>query len=173
MSDEQTTPPTGAQTTTGDATTPIDPKILHDFGLTAQQITDMETKYSVPASVRAGYPDLVALLIKTESMNPEEREYWFQVLPIMNDEQIVKLRTILVNEREQLKKIDEEYNSEIGKINQAHKSEWNAFEAQEKRKILSDAEKKHEEQETENEDALLQKLQNVDEPSEVPAGDPP
>lgn len=167
MSDEQTTTGTGANPA------PIDPKILQDFGLTAQQITEMEQKYSVPATVREKFPDLVALLIKTESMNTEEREYWFQVLPIMSDDQIVKLRTILVNERDQLKKIDQEYNDEIGKINQAHKSEWNAFEAQEKRKILLDTEKKHEESEAAEEEALLQKLQSVEHQPETPPGEPP
>lgn len=176
MSDDQTTT-TGAATTAGQtqpvALPPIDPKILQDFGLTAEQITDMEKKHSVPPSVRETFPDLVALLIKTESMNVEERDYWFQVLPIMNDEQIIKLRTILVNERDQLKKIDAEYTSEIGKINQEHKSEWNAFEAQEKKKILLDAEKKSEVAEAESEEALLQKLGQVEDQPEPPPQEAP
>lgn len=169
MSDEQATTGTGAAANPA----PIDPKILQDFGLTAEQIIEMEQKYSVPAVVREKFPDLVALLIKTESMNTEEREYWFQVLPIMSDDQIVKLRTILVNERDQLKKIDQDYNDEIGKINQAHKTEWNAFEAQEKRKILLDSEKRHEENEMAHEDALLQKLQSIEQQPEAPPSEPP
>lgn len=152
---------------------PIDPKILQDFGLTAAQITEAEAKHAVPSSVRERFPDLVPLLIKTESMNTEERDYWFQVLPIMNDDQIVKLRTILVNERDQLKKIDSEYNQEIGKINQEHKSQWNAFEAQEKKKILQDTEKRSEIEEAGAEEALLQKLSQVGDQPEPPPQEAP
>ncbi len=184
MSDDQTIP-TGGQpqppaatapipvATTSVALPPIDPKILQDFGLTAEQIIEAETKHAVPTSVREHFPDLVALLIKTESMNTEERDYWFQVLPIMNDDQIVKLRTILVNERDQLKKIDSEYTSEIGKINQEHKNEWNAFEAQEKKKIRQETEKKSEVEESGAEEALLQKLGQVHDQPEVPPQEAP
>ncbi len=167
MSDDQTIP------TGGQPQPPIDPKILQDFGLTTAQITEAEAKHAVPASVREHFPDLVPLLIKTESMNTEERDYWFQVLPIMNDDQIVKLRTILVNERDQLKKIDSEYNQEIGKINQEHKSEWNAFEAQEKKKILQDTEKRSEVEEAGAEEALLQKLGQVGDQPEPPPQEAP
>ena len=132
------------QATQATQTSSTDPKILTDFGLTAQQITDMEVQYSIPQSVKDKFPDLVALLIKTESMNTEEREYWFQVMPVMSDDQIVKLRDILVNERNQLKKIDEEYNQEMSKLGENHKKEWNSFEAQAKKKVAVELERKHE-----------------------------
>jgi hypothetical protein len=95
-------------------------------------------------------------------MNDEERDYWFQVLPIMNEDQIIKLRTILVNEREQLKKIDTEYDSEMKKLNDVHKNEWNAFEEQQKRAVLKQAEASHEVQEQTKEDDLLKRLQDID-----------
>ncbi|MBI2634575.1 hypothetical protein HYW82_02830, partial [Candidatus Peregrinibacteria bacterium] len=38
-----------------------------------------------------------------------EREYWMQILPIMSEEQIVKLKDILNNEKEQLKQLGGEY----------------------------------------------------------------
>lgn len=143
----------------------IDPKLLEEFKVTPEQVTEMETKYSVPASVSEKFPDLIPLLITTESMNAEEREYWFQVLPIMNEDQIVKLRTILVNERDQLKKIDDDYGKEITKINEAHKNDWNAFEAQEKKKAVAQAEKLSETNEAKDEEALLQQLNTINDPS--------
>ncbi|MBP7898721.1 MAG: hypothetical protein WC101_01350 [Candidatus Gracilibacteria bacterium] len=162
----------GATTTTGGsgttpadsaATTPVvDPKVASEFGLDADQLADIAKKYTIPESVKSQFPDLVALLVKTESMNDEERDYWFQVLPIMNEDQIIKLRTILVNEREQLKKIDTEYDSEMKKLNDVHKNEWNAFEEQQKRAVLKQAEASHEEQEQTKEDDLLKRLQDID-----------
>ncbi len=145
------------------ATTPVvDPKVASEFGIDADQLADIAKKYTIPESVKNQFPDLVALLIKTESMNDEERDYWFQVLPIMNEDQIIKLRTILVNEREQLKKIDTEYDAEMKKLNDVHKNEWNAFEEQQKRIALREAEASHEEQEQQKEEDLLKKLQDID-----------
>ena len=145
------------------ATTPVvDPKVAAEFGLDADQLTEVAKKYTIPESVKAQFPDLVALLIKTESMNDEERDYWFQVMPIMNEDQIVKLRTILVNESEQLKKIDEEYDSEMKKLNDLHKTEWNTFEAQQKKAALVQAEATHEEEEATKEEDLLKRLEEID-----------
>lgn len=136
----------------------MDPKILADFGLTSQQILEAEKKYSIPVSVQERFPDLVALLLKTESMNAEEREYWFQVLPVMSDDQVVKLRDILVNEREQLKKIDNDYNDQVAKLGDNHRREWNAFEAREKKKARTELERQHEKSEAQTEESLLKKL---------------
>lgn len=149
-----------AQQVQGTSGAAVNPKILADFGLTSKQILDAETKYSVPQTVKEKYPDLVALLLKTESMNVEEREYWFQVMPVMSDEQIVKLHDILTNERSQLKKIDNEYAQQISKLGQSHRREWNSFEASEKKKARLELEKQHEENELQHEELLLKKLQD-------------
>ena len=169
-----------ATTATGTASTPvppptsggavavtplIDPKVAEEFGLDAEKITELGQKYSIPESVKVKFPDLVALLVKTESMNDEERDYWFQVIPIMSEEQTVKLRTILVNEREQLKKIDEEYEGEMQKLGDTHKSDWNAFEAQQKKAAIAHAESQHAENEEHHETDLLKKLEDIDKAS--------
>lgn len=82
-----------------------------------QYVIDAEAKYIIPALVREKFPDLVKLIYETESMNDEEREYWMQIMPIMTEEQIVKFREILVNEKDQLAKLDNEYEQEVGRIN--------------------------------------------------------
>lgn len=151
-----------AQTGDDSSSPLVDPKIAEEFGLDPAQLSELSKKYSIPESVKSSYPDLVALLIKTESMNDEERDYWFQVLPIMTEDQIIKLRTILVNERDQLKKIDTEYEDEIKKLNQVHKNDWNAFEAQQKKAAIKHAETLHEEQEIQKEENLLDALDQID-----------
>src|SRR3990167_6455979 len=81
-----------------------------------QYITEAENKYIVPALVREKFPDLIKLIYETESMNQEEREYWLQIMPIMSEDQISKFRDILVNEKEQLAKLDKEYQQEMQRI---------------------------------------------------------
>jgi len=64
----------------------------------------------VPPAVQDSHGPLVDLVLKSESMNDEERQYWIDILPVMTTEQIEQLRIILVNERDQLAAIDEKYS---------------------------------------------------------------
>ncbi|MBI5413778.1 hypothetical protein HZA42_05525 [Candidatus Peregrinibacteria bacterium] len=118
-------------------------------------------KFDIPETVKQQYPDLIPLILETESMNDDERQYWFQILPIMTEEQVGKLREILVNEKQQLKQLDTEYEQEMKKINEKHAVEWKAFEAKEKREKLQAAEGQAEKAEKATEEELLQKLQQM------------
>lgn len=125
-----------------------------------QYIKEAEAKYIVPALVREKFPDLIKLIYETESMNEEEREYWLQIMPIMSEEQIVKFRDILVNERDQLAKLDKEYSSEMNKINKAPVPELNETKRKEEIGKIKEAEKADQEKEKSEEEVLLQKLNN-------------
>lgn len=118
-------------------------------------------KFEIPETVRQQYPDLIPLILETESMNDDERQYWFQILPIMTDEQVGKLREILSNEKQQLAKIDDDYQKEVKRINTKHVAEWKAFQSKEKREKLKAAETATEQTEKEKEEELLKNLGNV------------
>lgn len=118
-------------------------------------------KFEIPETVRKQYPDLIPLILQTESMNDDERQYWFQILPIMTDEQITKLREILTNEKNQLQQLDKDYEQELKRINDKHVAEWKAFEAKEKREKLKSAESTAEHAEKTTEEDLLKKLQGL------------
>ena len=92
--------------------------IVVDKNKSAEQyMKEAEGLYIIPLLVRETFPDLIKLIYETESMNTEEREYWLQIMPIMTEEQIKKFRDILVNEKQQLDKLDQEYEQEMSKIN--------------------------------------------------------
>ncbi|MEK9132183.1 MAG: hypothetical protein AAB606_00530 [Patescibacteria group bacterium] len=118
-------------------------------------------KFDIPEAVRQQYPELIPMILQTESMNDDERQYWFQILPIMTEEQVGKLREILNNEKQQLSKLDNEYENELKKINDKHVSEWKEFEAKEKRKKIQAAESQTKKTESATEEDLLKKLQNL------------
>lgn len=126
-----------------------------------QYISEAEAKYIVPALVREKFPDLIKLIYETESMNEEEREYWLQIMPIMSEEQIVKFRDILVNERDQLAKLDKEYANEMNKINKAPVQELDEAKRKEESTKIKEAEKADQAKEKSEEDVLLQKLNNL------------
>lgn len=112
----QTDPTTGDGTTGGATVVSGDGIVIDKNKSQEQYVTEAEGKYIIPALVREKFPDLVKLIYETESMNNEEREYWMQIMPIMTEEQIVKFREILVNEKVQLAKLDNEYEQETGRV---------------------------------------------------------
>ncbi|MBT4917120.1 hypothetical protein HN709_04300 [Candidatus Peregrinibacteria bacterium] len=128
-----------------------------------QYMVEAEGKYIVPKLVREKFPDLVKLIYETESMNAEEREYWMQIMPIMTEEQIVKFREILVNEKEQLSKLDKEYESEVSRINKTQAAPP-IDEEKLKKKLaqIKEAEKSEEEAEKSEEEELLKQLEGMD-----------
>lgn len=117
--------------------------------------------YNIPDLVLKKFPELVELLKKTESMSKEERNYWFQILPIMTDEQVARLRKILEDEASQLSKLDDQYQSELSKLNEKHLKEWDEFERSKKREDLKQKEAVAQKEETQTEEELLKKLGNV------------
>lgn len=147
------------------AAQPAKPAAKPGFNLEEQALMDQSQtvmappdKYAVPSMVKEKFPDLVQLIKETESMNEEERDYWFQILPIMTEEQIRKFRDILLNEKQQLSRLDKEYEQELQTLNEKHMLEWKEFESKEKRKALESAEQKSVEQEKAEEEELLKRL---------------
>ncbi|MCK5472334.1 hypothetical protein KAI54_04065 [Candidatus Gracilibacteria bacterium] len=105
-------------------------------------------------------PALIDLILKTESMKDEERKYWFQLLPIMNKEQIKKLQNILQNEKDQLFELDQKYETEVAKLNEKQ-SNWNPKKFIEKRKRIEKNERAHEANEKDAEEDILKQLKNM------------
>lgn len=73
----------------------------------------------IPDDLKQKFPELIALILASESMNDEERQYWINILPVMTPEQIRNLQDILTNEREQLAAIDRKYAKEIERIGES------------------------------------------------------
>lgn len=72
-----------------------------------------ESAVTIPKEVRKQFPELCDLILQSESMNDEERQYWINILPIMTPEQVDNLRNILMNEKKQLAEIDKKYSSHV------------------------------------------------------------
>lgn len=125
--------------------------------ITPEQIT----QFGIPQEWIAKDPALLQLVLKSESMKDEERKYWFQLLPVMSDEQVEKLRTILVNERDQLAALDSKYEADVRKLNEKHAGEWKVEEDRKRRQELELAEKAHATEEASKTDDILSQIQNL------------
>ena len=128
---------------------------------TASASTAAPEKFAIPKMVLDQHGELVELIKATESMDDQERQYWFQILPIMTPEQIEKFRNILQTEKNQLAELDKEYEQELNRLNDKHLLEWKEFESKEKSRTIKEAEAKSAADEKKQEEDLLAKLSDV------------
>ena len=76
------------------------------------QIQKDDTTYQITDELQAKYPELIKLIIATESMDNDERQYWFDIMPSMTDTQIDRLYDILETERKKLSELEVKYQKE-------------------------------------------------------------
>ena len=102
--------------------------------------TTTKKTFNIPQEVLEKYADLVALIKGSSSMNDDERQYWFSILPIMTQEQVKRLRNILDTEKQKLAAIDSKYQNQLDQINEKHLLEWQEMKRREKRDELASKE---------------------------------
>lgn len=73
----------------------------------------------ISEDLKKKFPELIELILGSESMNDEERQYWVNILPVMTPEQVQNLKDILTNEKQQLAAIDRKYAKEIERIGES------------------------------------------------------
>jgi isopropylmalate/homocitrate/citramalate synthase len=119
------------------------------------------TGLSIPADLRAKHPELIELVLASQSMNDEERQYWINILPIMTPEQIANLRDILINEKRQLEAIDKKYSKEIQQIDSQKLVQKTEDERKKRREELQRQEGGAAKTEAQQEEELLKKIQSL------------
>jgi len=145
------------QTSQNGSTTSNRSLVLDKSKTSEQYIREAEGIYIVPIIIRERYPDLIKLIVETESMDTEEREYWLSIMPVMNEDQIIKLRNILLNEKEQLFKIEQQYQQQ-GKTSSPAIDEEKLRERIER---IQEAERSVEAEERQREEELFRMLEEV------------
>lgn len=107
-------------------------------------INYMWKDFSVNDEMQAQYNELVKLILETESMDDDEKQYWFDIMPSMTDDQIDRLFNILDTEKKKLNALEDKYQNEIKKLNEKHLIEWQEFQlkdSKQKIKTAQDADK--------------------------------
>jgi hypothetical protein len=82
------------------------------------------------------------MVLATESMEDDERQYWFDIMPSMSDDQIDRLFTILETEKKKLENLEIKYQKEIKQLNEKHLIEWQDFQMKDSKKKIAASEKK-------------------------------
>ena len=115
--------------------------------------------FQILDEIQAKYPDLIKLILETESMDDDERQYWFDIMPSMTDDQIDRLFDILETEKNKLEELEVKYQKEIKSLNEKHLIEWQEMQVKEGKKKMAEA--RSNEAKEENPDDILNMLNEI------------
>lgn len=96
--------------------------------------------FTIADDLLAKYDELVKMILATESMDDDERQYWFDIMPSMTDDQVDRLYDILDTERKKLMALEVKYQKEIKALNEKHLIEWQEFQMKDSKKKIAQAE---------------------------------
>jgi len=116
------------------------------------------TTFFIADALQEKYPELIQLVLITESMDDEERQYWFDIMPSMNDTQIDRLFNILETERRKLEELEIKYQQEIKALNEKHLIDMQDNRTREAKQKIAQAES---EDVTEDPEEILRMLNSL------------
>lgn len=91
----------------------------------SEDLIDQASKFDIPDDFLIDMPDLIEMILRSKSIDKdEEKQNWFNLLPLMKSEQIEKLSEILLKEKQKLKEIEEKYEAKKTEIKKKYLEKW-------------------------------------------------
>lgn len=104
------------------------------------QVVHNNFTFTILDEIQGKYPELVELILGSESIDNNEKQYWFDIIPSMTNEQIDRLFNILMTERRQLEELNIKYQEEIKTLNEKHLIQWQSLQSQKAKEKVQAAE---------------------------------
>ena len=124
-----------------------------------ENLHNVAMNYSIPEDMLESNSDLVVLILESKSINePKEKQSWFDLYSLMNQEQIDKLRDILTREKQKLAEIEAKYQAKQDEIRKKYEETYASGAYQQQQDKIRDSEKASREQEEVEADALLDQI---------------
>lgn len=106
------------------------------------QITHNNVVYTILDEIQIKFPELIELIFNSESINTsEQKQYWFDMIPAMNNDQIDKLFNILMTERQEIERLDLAFQEEVKRLNEAHMIKFQQLQNQRAKEKIEEAER--------------------------------
>jgi len=103
--------------------------------------------------------ELIELVLKSKALDTEEeKQNWFNLLPLMTEEQVLKLREILLREKKKLEDIENKYDNKRKELRKKYLMKWQKLGYLEKVQKVKAEEESQEQKEDAEADALLDNL---------------
>ena len=124
-----------------------------------EHLRNVALNYNIPQDMLEDNWDLVVLVLESKSINePKEKQSWFDLYYLMNQEQIDKLRDILTREKEKLAEIEARYQAKQDEIRKKYEETYASWAYQQQQDKIKESESASRQQETVEADALLDQI---------------
>lgn len=122
-------------------------------------LVEFASKFAIPEEFLKWHPDLVVLVLESKSISEEkEKQSWFDLYPLMNAEQIAKLREILTREKEKLAEIEAKYQEKQEEIKKKYEKAFSSPVYQQQQAQIRVAEQASREKEEVEAESLLNQI---------------
>ena len=89
------------------------------------KLQEMAVKFDIPDDFVIDMPDLIEMILGSKSIETnEDKQNWFNLLPLMNSEQLKKLNDILIKEKVKLKEIEDKYEAKKTEVKKKYLERW-------------------------------------------------
>ena len=127
--------------------------------LLPQHLHSVAVNYNIPDDMLENNTDLVVLVLESKSISEaKEKQSWFDLYSLMNQEQIDKLRDILTREKQKLAEIEAKYQAKQEEIKRKYEETYASGAYQQQQDKIRESEKASREQEEVEADALLNQI---------------
>ncbi len=124
-----------------------------------QELWERASKFEIPDYFLENHPDAVILVLNSRSLSKdEEKQNRFNLVPMMNEEQISKLKDILIRERDKIAEIEEKYWKKKEEIREKYQARFDAVTYEKTMSNMKNKEELVREQEKEEAEDLLKNL---------------
>lgn len=124
-----------------------------------ENLREVASQYDIPDDMLKNNSDLVVLVLESKSISEsKEKQSWFDLYSLMNQEQIDKLRDILTREKQKLAEIEAKYQAKQEEIKRKYEETYASGAYQQQQDKIRDEEKSSREQEAVEADALLDQI---------------
>ncbi|MEI7919143.1 MAG: hypothetical protein WCH65_02830 [bacterium] len=124
-----------------------------------QELREIAGTFVIPDDFLTTMPELIVLVLESKSMDTaEEKQSWFTLLPMMNQEQIDKLKDILTREKQKIMEINQKYEQKKEELTTKYTQKWEDMVYAKRMQEIKNEEAKHEAIDDQQADNLLNQL---------------
>ena len=124
-----------------------------------EDIVDLAKSFNLSEDVLKDMSDFVDMILRSKSIDSkEEKQNWIDLLSVMNEDQLKKLKDILTREKEKLKEIEEKYEQKKTDIKKKYLAKWQQMWYVKKVAQIEEKEREEKSKEDEEAEELLSKI---------------
>lgn len=124
-----------------------------------EHLQKLATQFDIPELYLQKDPSLIILVLESKSLEQsDEKQSWFDMINIMNDEQLENLRDILTREKQKLKEIEEKYEKKKVELKEKYDKRIEMYSNTKRNMEKKQAEQQQRQEEIQEAESLLDNI---------------